>query len=840
MFNFVLNKSYTILLILAIAFIAPSSTYANFAPVSDLESIVPCSAKVGESLELSITGSHLDDIKSLQFSDSRITATPVAPDIYFPNGQANRFKLTIPADVTPGIVEVRALGRFGLSTARALYVSPAGSIEHHKSDKNHNQKTAMSLKVGAAVSSVCSEKKVDWYSFSVKKGERLLLQVWAERLFSKADCVLTLLDSEGRILKKSQLHFGADPLIDFTPKADGQYFVTVADILFRGGPRYGYRFALSAGPHIDSIYPAAGEPGKKQRFTIYGRNLPGGKKTEFRSIDNQPLESLEIDIQVPSKPKQNYAVFSGTPRQGILPTFNFSYKGSNKFRIGLATEPILLEKNDNSKQTISVPAEINGRFDQAGDEDCYRFSVAKNQTICLESISNQQQFKTDTSLIVERVTIINGKEELVKVATNDDPTSFYGTYLLDDINADTTDAVLSFTADKAGQYQCTIINHRGGGPQAQYRLAVRTAQPDFQLLACSLRPKKSKKWAEPGINTLRRGDSVIYRILVIRKDGFSGDITVTANNLPEGLSSHPLAIRGDSCEGYLTIKSDIKAKNWSGSILIKGHTTIAGKKITRQAKGSNLVWKEKVEKYQAQVRSRMNSEIMLSVIDTDTAPVQIEVEDKTWTVELNQSLEIPVKVIDQGSRNDKLSIEPHGLAGIIEKPPTVSIEKDEKTAKLKIDFKKSENFNPKPGNYQFVIRGICSANTELYKKRADAAKKEVDRLKELEKTFNNKTGEAKKQVKDIQNKLKSVSSKGDPATQKQSTEKLEKELIAANTNAKDSQTHLNRVRQLKKEAENSERQIKRASNKKSHEFATYSFPIHVEVIPLLVAKDDKK
>src|SRR5438552_1950462 len=120
------------------------------------------------------------------------------------------------------------------------------------------------------------------------------------------DPALILYDNSGRELERNR----SGGLLDFTAAADGDYLLKVHDFLFRGGPEYFYHLSIHTGPHLDFIFPPAGQPGTKGKYTLYGRNLgarpPSGAVTpEFANIgsdvkiEGKILEQLEVEIELP-------------------------------------------------------------------------------------------------------------------------------------------------------------------------------------------------------------------------------------------------------------------------------------------------------------------------------------------------------------------------------------------------------------------------------------------------------------------------------------------------------------------------------------------------------------
>lgn len=95
----------------------------------------------------------------------------------------------------------------------------------------------------------------DVFQFNGRAKERIVAEVWARRLDSPLDSVLTLTDAGGKVLAfcddREDLAAGvnthhADSYLMATLPADGTYFVHLGDTARQGGKEYGYRLRLSA------------------------------------------------------------------------------------------------------------------------------------------------------------------------------------------------------------------------------------------------------------------------------------------------------------------------------------------------------------------------------------------------------------------------------------------------------------------------------------------------------------------------------------------------------------------------------------------------------------------
>ncbi|MAS95493.1 MAG: hypothetical protein CMO55_20020 [Verrucomicrobiales bacterium] len=826
--------------VVAFAFVCPA--YA-FLPNPDLLTISPSVAKAGTTVEVSISGKDIEEAETLRFSSAAIKVEPVMlpADEFHPTPRPveGKFKVTIPKEVEPTVYEVRSKGYFGLSTARPFLVVPADGVHIAEEGDHSTAETAMSLDVNAGLLGTLAGGKFDWYSVTAKKGQRLLIEVIAERLDSKADVLLAVSDVAGVELETSRHHFGRDPFIDFTAPADGTYHISVTDTLYSGGKEYFYHIQVSDGPHVDFVFPPAGEPGQKRRFTFFGRNLPEGSLGEGHELNGKKIETVEKELVVPADVTVPASFHPGVPRQGMLPGFEASLGNSNSVRVGFATAPVVEENAEAEEQSLTVPCEVAGRFNEPSDYDVFRFQGKKGATYWIDVVSHRMGTVADPYILVEKVAKDKGgNETFTKVAENDDLPSFFSPDALNDLNADSYDPGLSFTPDADGDYRVSLFNQSADGSLAHlYRLAIREALPDFQIIAGHELTKTINNDAYPAAPLLRRGGSMIYRIMAFRQDGFDGDITITAKGLPKGVTAKPLVLSGDSREGFLTLWSEPDAPAWSGKIELEGKAKVGDKEVVRMARPASLIWGTRVFGYASQVRSRLDLENVLSVIESETEPTRLTVaEDKVWEVEMDGTLEIPLKTIETGKRVGNLQVNVHGFPGILRSPPSVAIGEKDKEAKLSFPFKKTGNFDLKPGTYQFVLQGVGNAKYSQNPAAAEKAKTEVERLKKISEAIPSKVTDAKNELAKAEKSLaeakqKEAGAADDKARQsmKEATAQAQKQVDESKKKVQEEEAKVAEVKKLVDASVKVEQKASATASEKTNQFATFSMPITVVV-----------
>ncbi|HKS38745.1 MAG TPA: hypothetical protein VJW76_16240, partial [Verrucomicrobiae bacterium] len=269
----------------------PPTIFAQL-PVARLSAVFPPGGKAGTTVEVSLTGSDLDDATQVLFSHSNIVSKPKLLEA---TGKAdpNGFSIDVAPDVPPGVYEARAAGRFGVSNPRAFVVGDLPEVTSPAT--NHTIAAAFAITPGTIVNGRADPSAVDYFRFAAKKGQRILVECFAREIDSRMDEAMTVCDNNGKELERSR----RGNLLDFIAPADGPYILKVHDFIYRGGDDYFYRLTFGAGPHIDCIFPPSGLAGTKSKFDLYGRNLPGGMPSTNLFENGKPLEKLTVEIEMP-------------------------------------------------------------------------------------------------------------------------------------------------------------------------------------------------------------------------------------------------------------------------------------------------------------------------------------------------------------------------------------------------------------------------------------------------------------------------------------------------------------------------------------------------------------
>jgi hypothetical protein len=716
-------------------------------PVAQLTSVFPFGGKPGASVEVMLGGADLDEVTALHFSHPGITARPrMAPSPIPGKGEvpvANQFVVTIAGDVPRGLYETRTIGRFGISNPRLFLVDPRESIR--ETEPNDDRVKAQEIPLETHVFGVVEAEKSDFFKFTATAGQRLLIQCWANRADSRLDATLVLFDSAGGEVARNNDALRRDPLIDFTAPADGVYNLQLYDFLYKGGsPEYAYRLTISTAPLIDFVFPAAGLPGSKGTYSLYGRNLPGGAKTDVVGLDAKPLEKLDVQIELPADPQMRFRlpIYSLIEPQdagmdAFVYRFNSPQGDSNAVPIFYATAPVVVEQEPNSEpaqaQKVTTPCEVVGQFNPRGDRDYIAFDAKKGELYFIEVYSERLGLSSDPYLLVQRVTKNEkGEESVTEVVELDDPRVLPQDQRMQ-ANFDMSNGDMSYklAVPEDGTYRVLVrdLYYQSRGSAAyQYRLAIRRPTEDFRLLAVSEPPRNQQNANQSSLWSplLQKGGTQALKIYLLRQDEFDGEVTVSVEGLPAGVTCPGITIGPKATSGLLVLTAGEDAASWSGTIRVLGKATISGADIVREARGGSLVWGSN-DRNQQPIRARMTENVAIAVTDKEVAPAKIELGGgQVLETSLAGKLEIPVKVTRRGDFKANLKLN-DAAGGRDMRINDVDVAGGANEAKLTLDVRP----NVKPGTYTFVVQS--AAQLQNYRRNPEAAEAAQAVAKELEK-----------------------------------------------------------------------------------------------------------
>jgi hypothetical protein len=706
-------------------------------PLTRLTTIFPTGGKAGTTVEVEVTGNDFEELSALTFSHAGINAKPK-------EGAANRFLVTIAGDTPAGLHEGWLTGRFGSSNPRVFVV---GTQDERTDPGGINSfDKAAELPLNTPLHGRADGNLADYFKLALKQGQRVVLDCQAEELDSRMQPSLGVFDAQGSELARNRL----GGLMDFTAPADGVFFVQVHDFLFRGGHEHFYRLTASTAPHLDFVLPPSGPAGGKGKFTLFGRNLPGGRPSPFKGADGRPLDQLETEIQLPANSFAPAWTSTATrPASAAVDGFEYrlpSLQGpSNPVFISFATGPVVAEQEPNHElakaNPVTLPVEFTGQFFPANDRDAVRFDAKKGEAWWIEVFAQRLGQQCNPFVLIQRVVKNEkGEEAATDLREVYDPDANIGGRVF---NTDDRDPVVRWEVPEDGSYRVLVrdlFNQSSrDNPSLVYRLSIRKDTPDFRLVAMpdSPPPKQGDQFyihVTPA--AIRRGESLPVNVYALRRDGFNGEINLSVEGLSAGLRAGVAKIEAGRNSAQIILTAEENAAVWTGQLKVIGKAKIGDVEVTRQAGAAALRWD--VGNWNEQpVLSRLAGGVALSVIGAEAAPVSFApAENKLWEAQENAKLAIPLKVTRRAEFNANLKLKAFGLAAL-DKLAELDVDGKATNATLTIDL--AQHKLP-VGTHTFYLRAQTAGK---YRNNPDAAATADADLKAAEKVASDAAAAAK-------------------------------------------------------------------------------------------------
>lgn len=642
-------------------------------PSPRLDRLTPMGGAAGSTVEVEIAGADLEEATTLLFDHKGLKAEYL---------KDRKFKITIAADAPTGTYDARVIGKYGISSPRLFQVTRS-LAEVAEKEPNDDAATAQPIAVNSVVNGTSDGNREDLYRFAAKQGQRVVVECQAQKLDSQLDATLTLTDASGKQLAANGDWYGRDPQIDFIAPKDGDYFVSVCDLTFRGG--LPYRLLVTDLPHVENVFPRAIQVGKPVPLTIYGRNLGAKSKPSSWRIGDLALDEVQDLVTAPADVLSSGAYrFSEHPTaHAVLPTAatctltGFSVRGIpvlvTDSAVTLEAEP----NDDPSKpQVLALPAIVSGRFDKERDADWYEIEATEDGSYAIDVYCERIGGRADPYVVV-----LDDKDG--RVVELDD----FGARMnaFDGHLRDPSGAV---NLTKNRKYRVLVQDrYRRGGARFQYVLTIRKAQPDFYAAAIhSQNPG-------PGGTTIRKGGAAYLDVIIHNKERFGGPLTITAENLPKGLHMQPTAINSDT-RGVVVLWADPDAPDFAGPIKLIASGKRGDTEIKREVRPYSRVWPE------ANVgSSRPTRELVVAI--RETMPYAMKFSTDRIEVEAGKKVDLKLQVERlwpdfKGSIN----VIPLSFPGPIKMGAfTVAEGKTEGTATIEVQN------GARPGEYTIAVTG---------------------------------------------------------------------------------------------------------------------------------------
>jgi len=471
-------------------------------------------------------------------------------------------EVTIDPHAKPGAREIRLVAGRGVTNPMVFQVGQVPEVarkpmktsyaqvlgkEQLALRKRPEEEVEVRITLPCTMNGQIASGEVNRYRFEARKGQRLVISVSARELIPYiADAVpgwfqpvITLCDADGKeVAFDDDYRFKPDPTLFFEVPEDGEYVLTIFDALYRGREDFVYRITIGEVPFVTSIFPLGGRVGEPVTIQADGWNLDNAELMP-------PAEDAGPGIHLTAA--QN--------RDGFV---------SNYVPFMLDTLPECFDKESNDDpphaQKVELPVIVNGRMDRAGDWDVFRLEGRAGDTIVAEVHARRLDSPMDS---IVKITDAAGKL-LAFNDDHDDPAS--------GLNTHHADSYLMFELPADGTYYVHLGDTAAGsGKEYAYRLRISEPRPDFALRVV------------PSGGGLRSRGTAAVSVYAIRKDGFTGPITLSLNDPPRGFEARTVTLPADKEMVRLAMRTTLRSTEEPVSLSVEGVATIGGQDVAHQA-----------------------------------------------------------------------------------------------------------------------------------------------------------------------------------------------------------------------------------------------------------------
>ncbi len=531
------------------------------APIAD--TIFPAGGQAGQAVEVTVSGKHLQGLRTLHSNVHGIRCEPLEP---------NRFRLTIPAETPTGYYDLWAVGENGVSAPRSFSIG--NRAEQLEIEPNDTESSAISVPLNVVLNGRTDKPgDSDHFRFEAKQGQRVIIECSAERIDSRLRAVLEVFDATGRRLAVNRGYFGIDPLIDFHVSADGSYVVKVQDLVALGSPEHYYRLEIDTGPRVAFSVPDVIQRDKPARVALYGWNLPRAGVSANGQTDSAAFDRMEVDIPASLAHESWPLPLRFQPSHAVLDTLAYQLPGGHApIMISVTDAPVVVDRADNhapaSAQEIVVPSDVSGQLAASDECDWYAIDVKRGEVLYIESFGQRIQSPVDLQISILDSTSSVGTAGSAAIVPrelaqfNDEVRNIGGTFPTSHL-----DPAGRWVCPADGRYFIAVRNLTGAllvDPRRIYRLGIRREEPDLRLVAFSRREEPS------GLN-VQRGGREVLDLLAIRRRVFSNaSICVSARDLPAGIECPDIWLGPGVDRATVVVSADRSAAAFIGELKLEG------------------------------------------------------------------------------------------------------------------------------------------------------------------------------------------------------------------------------------------------------------------------------
>jgi hypothetical protein len=468
-----------------------------------------------------------------------------------------KLKITCDPDALPGIRDFRVWTPHGVSTVGQLVI--AREILVTEVLDNDTPEKAQSVALPATIGGTIEKgEDIDLYKLRIDQPGAWTFHMTSQRLQNRlhdmqtrVDPMVTLRSLSGSTIASSDNSFAGDPLMHVQIDAPGEFLLEVRDVRYQGNADWTYAIECSAKPFGLVAKPLAVAQGSPANLQVVGLALNAEAAATFTPgvSANSPIE--------PFAP-----VIGGVPL--------------NALQVLVSADPVINEPSlappaqatpapDALPMQLAIPSVLCGSIDVPEQVDRFGFEAKAQQRLSFEIFARRLGSQLDAKL---RILDAQGNA-------------------LSEADDSTFDRVLSWdptlenwTAPADGVFTLEVRDlHGRGGSSFPYALQIQQARPYFVLEA------------DTDKTPLAAGSASVIYVKAQRRNGFTGEIQLGVEGLPQGVRAECGRILAGKPDGAIWLTAAADAPMGMANIKITGVSEQAqadGQKTSLQATASHL------------------------------------------------------------------------------------------------------------------------------------------------------------------------------------------------------------------------------------------------------------
>jgi hypothetical protein len=254
-----------------------------------------------------------------------------------------------------------------------------------------------------------------------------------------------------------------------------------------------------------------------------------------------------------------------------------------------------------------------------------------------------------------------------------------------------------FTAPADGKYHVLVGSHLSNlaDPTHVYRLRISTEKPDFRLIVMATEDYR------PDTGVVGQGGLETYAVFAARQDGFKGEIYLSMEGLPTGVTCPPQVLAANMKSTHLVVSAADNAPPFTGEVKVSGTALLCDQMIVREARPASITWGTQAQQNIPTV-TRLDKSLVLAV--RDRAPARLTAMPDRAVVFAGDKLDLAFQ-LKRMAPDFKGNFQVAPIQG--EFPPGITFG-NFTFAPGKDDQKAIVSFasNTRPGTYNLVFRGF--------------------------------------------------------------------------------------------------------------------------------------